>query len=271
MGSIATNVAAAINASAVLAPGNGDAEVFGTSPDVTVLVFPGSGSAGWSAATTVTVSGAATETATIGAGFTGSDNTANGWQSMMGAAMTTASYNNATGANTLISLTTGNGNTVDGDQAGGGITSGGYNFIGGAENATATGCITTGSFGVELGFDACIPNPAWGGALSIQNAIYGANNVGEGAGISTGQIAFYEYPVSGASVAMAGDVLIGSGGALSAGATTDFLHLPFTTAAPTGTPANVFGNACEINVTTESINCYIGSGWYHVALTAGAN
>lgn len=67
-----------------------------------------------------------------------------------------------------------------------------------------------------------------------------------------------------------GDLLLGNGSALATAATTGFLHLPFTTAAPTGTPATIDGNACEFNTATETLNCYVGTGWYHVALIAGA-
>lgn len=66
------------------------------------------------------------------------------------------------------------------------------------------------------------------------------------------------------------ETVIGSGSAITTGATGGFFHLPFTTAAPTGTPAGIYGNACEINTATETLNCYIGSSWYHVTLTAGA-
>lgn len=68
----------------------------------------------------------------------------------------------------------------------------------------------------------------------------------------------------------AGDLTVGPGTALATSATAGFFHLPFTTAAPTGTPGSILGNACEVNTATETLNCYIGSGWYHVALTSGA-
>jgi len=68
-----------------------------------------------------------------------------------------------------------------------------------------------------------------------------------------------------------GDVLVGAGTTLTTATVVGFVHLPFTTSAPTGTPTNVLGDACEINTATQSLNCYIGSSWYHVAMTSGAN
>lgn len=67
-----------------------------------------------------------------------------------------------------------------------------------------------------------------------------------------------------------GNVVFGTGSALAASATAGFVSLPFVTAAPTGTPATVSGNSCVVNTTTFNIDCYIGTSWYHMTLTAGA-
>ena len=67
-----------------------------------------------------------------------------------------------------------------------------------------------------------------------------------------------------------GDALMNSASALATTATTGFLHLPNMAGAPTGTPGTISGDACVINTATFTLNCYIGSGWYHTTLTAGA-
>ena len=67
----------------------------------------------------------------------------------------------------------------------------------------------------------------------------------------------------------AGDVLLNSASALATNATAGFVHLPHTTAAPTGTPANTTPG-CEWNTATHVLNCYDGSAWYHFTGVAGA-
>lgn len=69
----------------------------------------------------------------------------------------------------------------------------------------------------------------------------------------------------------AGDALLDSASTLATAATAGFVHLPHTTAAPTGTPTNTTGPACEWNTTSHSLNCYDGTGWFHVTATSGAN
>jgi hypothetical protein len=68
-----------------------------------------------------------------------------------------------------------------------------------------------------------------------------------------------------------GDFISGGGSAQPTATTTGFLHMPYVAAAPTGTPAIIDGNACIVNTGTQSLNCYIGSSWYHIAMTSGAN
>ena len=67
----------------------------------------------------------------------------------------------------------------------------------------------------------------------------------------------------------AGDALMNSATPLATTATAGFLHLPNTTAAPTGTPTNTTPG-CEWNTGTHTLNCYDGTSWYHFAGTAGA-
>ncbi len=67
-----------------------------------------------------------------------------------------------------------------------------------------------------------------------------------------------------------GDVTIGSGAAAAIAATTGFVRLPFTNGTPSGTPANTSGPACQWNSITHTLNCYDGTGWYHITASPGA-
>ncbi len=66
-------------------------------------------------------------------------------------------------------------------------------------------------------------------------------------------------------------MVVGVPAALSATATSGFLGLPFSAAAPTATPADATNPSCAVNITSKALNCYIpGVGWYHSVLAAGA-
>jgi hypothetical protein len=62
-------------------------------------------------------------------------------------------------------------------------------------------------------------------------------------------------------------------GTLATSAAAGFPMIPFTSGAPTGTPVNSsHGAALEANTSSKNVNVYFpGVGWYHIALTAGAN
>lgn len=66
-----------------------------------------------------------------------------------------------------------------------------------------------------------------------------------------------------------GDILLNSASTLATNATAGFLHIPSTTAAPTGTPANTTPG-CEWNKGTHTMNCYDGAAWYHATWVSGA-
>ena len=66
-----------------------------------------------------------------------------------------------------------------------------------------------------------------------------------------------------------GDALINSGTTLATAATTGFMHIPHTSAAPTGTPTNTTPG-CEWNTGSHTMNCYDGSSWYHQTFTSTA-
>lgn len=89
------------------------------------------------------------------------------------------------------------GATLFGDHAGNGMTTGSGNGIFGNEDGQGNGgsssCITTGSYNLEIGMDACVTTATSNGQLSIQNAIFGTNNTGWGTGaVSTGDIGIYQ-------------------------------------------------------------------------------
>jgi hypothetical protein len=76
-------------------------------------------------------------------------------------------------------------------------------------------------------------------------------------------------PLSSSSL-IGGDLAAGGGAALTASATTGFLHISFTSGVLTGTPAN--GDlACVWNKTSHVLDCNDGGTWYHIAATSGAN
>lgn len=136
-------------------------------------------------------------------------------------------------------------------------------------------CITGSPYGnMELGASACVLSPTASWGLSIQNAIWGTNNSGTIATASTGQIGIEEKPTgSYTSVWLGGEVIVGPGSAIATTATAGFLHAPFTSGVPTGTPANPLGDAIQYNQSTHSLNIYdaAAAAWYHIALTSGAN
>lgn len=63
------------------------------------------------------------------------------------------------------------------------------------------------------------------------------------------------------------------GGNIATNATIGFLNAPYSAGTPSGTPSlPVSAASIEINSTSKTLNVYVPSvGWYHAALTAGAN
>lgn len=192
-------------------------------PATVNLDFPGTTTTGWGVTVTPSISGAATETVTVGAGSTAQGVVAVGTYAANGYGITsaansvyvgyksgpfitsafndvclgmssclanTSSHDNVTaGYSAAQTMTTGFDNVFVGSQAGQGITTGGDNtVIGGNYNGRANGCITTGGVNVQIGRQACVPSPTASSQLSIQNIIYGINNGGFGSTVSTGSI-----------------------------------------------------------------------------------
>jgi hypothetical protein len=186
-------------------------------------VLKGHYPARWNISIGYSCTGTCGETATIGAGFTGSSNIVMGYGSFQneilstasnnliignnigGANTTTATYNVILGSQAAQNITTGNFNVGEGWQvlnactncsrnvaiggkAGFGITSGTTNVIIGDQVVAGQTCITGGSSNIELGQGACVPSPTSNNQMSIANAIWGLNNSGTGATGSTGQI-----------------------------------------------------------------------------------
>ena len=102
----------------------------------------GTSTTGLAVVVTSSVTGAATEAVTIYGGNTGTQNLALGYQAMIGAYLTTGSYNIGLGLTSLYSLTTGSSNIAVGQNAGYGLTTGSSCvFIGSAagQNVATTG------------------------------------------------------------------------------------------------------------------------------------
>lgn len=78
---------------------------------------------------------------------------------------------------------------------------------------------------------------------------------------------------------VAGETVVGAGTNVTGlNGTAGFFHFPFTNATsgaggiPTGTPSNIFGDACIWNDVTFTLNCYSASAgaWKHVTFSASA-
>lgn len=221
---VAAGLVSAINALNI--NGQGVVLTAATSPfsggPVTIgLDFPGTAATGWAITTTPGVTGAATETVTIGGGFTGSYINASGYNAVYGAGLTTATrldvsgsstapfatsahdgvlwgygsgYNITTdsefalgGTNSGFSMRGTAGNTFYGYNSGYGVT-GGFNTVLGNVEGPELNCITSGVQNLQIGAQVCVPSPTASGQMSIQNAIYGVENNGTGASVSPGRI-----------------------------------------------------------------------------------
>lgn len=182
---------------------------------------------GGSATLTVTggtVGGAGTETITVTNGTVGHDNTAVGAFSMQGTAMTSAAGDIAVGAFSAPSLSTGNadncigvntcsllnvgaGNNIMGGNAFIVATVANFDNIYGNDCArtmtgstnsifgdcsTSNGFITSGGANLLLGPNVEVASATGNGQLSVQNAIFGGNNIATLTNVSTGHICFYE-------------------------------------------------------------------------------
>jgi hypothetical protein len=126
--------------------------------------------------------------------------------------------------------------------------------------------IQFGGFNSDWGF---LSTSTMIGAVNNTSSAYSmvANN-----GIDFSQMTFSGNSWNDGHIVMtgAGDLLANSATALATSATAGFLHLPHTTAAPTGTPTNTTPG-CEWNTATHTLNCYDGAAWYHFTGTSGAS
>lgn len=161
LATIAAGLVTAINANnAITSPSQGSAQLNGASTGLTStiqMVLTGSctGSFGGSLSTCITssVSGAATETVTIGGGITGAENVGIGFQAMSGFQQTTAHDNIGIGKFSLANMTTALNNVAiaptGGLQA---LTTGSDNDVMGVNAGLA---LTTGTQNVCDGSSAC--------------------------------------------------------------------------------------------------------------------
>ncbi len=82
----------------------------------------------------------------------------------------------------------GAGNTLIGNRTGTSLTTGAYNVALGFQSGNA---ITTGSKNIAIGYDVDPQSNTANGQLTIQNAIFGTDNIGVGTTVSTGNIGIY--------------------------------------------------------------------------------
>lgn len=82
----------------------------------------------------------------------------------------------------------GAGNTLIGNRTGTSLTTGAYNVALGFKSGNA---ITTGSKNIAIGYDVDPQSNTANGQLTIQNAIFGTDNIGVGTTVSTGNIGIY--------------------------------------------------------------------------------
>ena len=106
-----------------------------------------------------------------------------------------------------------------------------------------------------------LPPGITGGSSGYGFGLYAAGN---------SPIILFQGGVDRMRVEASGDIRLNAGSALATNATAGFVHLPYLAGTPTGTPGNT-AIACAYNTTSNNLDCYNGSGWFHVALTAGAN
>jgi hypothetical protein len=103
-------------------------------------------------------------------------------------------------------LTSGSYNLMLGTSAGYGLTTGGKNTL--VTNCLNSACyaqVTTGNQNIAIGYEVAVPSATASGQLDIANAIYGSNNTGTDATLSTGCIVFYNTSCpSGVQVAIHG-------------------------------------------------------------------
>lgn len=204
---------------------------------VITFEYPGSGTTGWALTFTPSVTGAATETISVVAGSTPSNNTAIGYFALFGAAMgnlsnvTAVGYNagmNITignwqtliGANAGANLSAGNSNTIVGYNAGDLITIGSRNTIVGQTVASIT--LATGSNNILIGTTNAVDTPA----ASTSNWVNIGNTIIANAVAPTISSGFGTTPTIAAGTSSAAfQVNVGTGGIASSGV------VAFTTAA----------------------------------------
>ena len=210
--------------------------------------------------------------------------------------LTTGGSDTFLGNNAGFSATTAGNDLFVGYDAGYGVTTGASNIVLGIfPDSTSQAGLTTGNSNIIIGNKAMIASPGGSNQLSIGNLIYGsgmtgtdttsAGHVGIGIAAPGSKLTVQgddQLPTSYSfsdtdstakslfSVDDAGDVRIGPAAtALSGTAVAGFLYLPFTGAAPTGTPTDT-SPSITYDRGTHTINVYDGTGYYHLTLTNGA-
>lgn len=165
---MATAICDAITSNGFLGSGGCNIGDFNTS--LVVLNFPGTHTTGWTVTITPTVTGSATETVTVGNGFTGQFNFAGGYEALEFQLAGVASKNIGIGAQTGVNCVTCTDENLQGYQAGFNLTTGVSNILHGNSSGYS---MTTAAHNLCLGDVSC---------YSITT---GANNIVILAGAST--------------------------------------------------------------------------------------
>jgi len=216
---------------------------------VMVLTFAGTASYGACMSVTPSVSGSATEVATVTSGFAGNGNTALGFNAMLAPNATTASFNVAVGFSALENVTTGSTNIAIGQLAGSAITTGAGSVIVG-DHAGET--LSTAATVVAVGLKA------------LQLSVQGQYDVAIGA------FAMSNYIGTGSgnlNVAVGGQALEGAASANFFGCAA--LGYKAGYAMSTGSHNTIVGYSAGLTMTTGQTNTLIGSLVGSTTLTTG--
>lgn len=186
----------AINTDAVLlaVPGRFLAVANSPANNCLGISFDGTATLGLAIGCTANVTGAATETLTIGNGNLSDTNTAIGYNAMSGMSLTTAANNVAIGGGSLMGLSSGAGNIAIGRSAAKGLSSGSNNVaIGDLAFVAATTGVQNVFIGQNVGTaaDTSFGNVAIGASAGLAGNANGFKNnvligINAGRGMTTG-------------------------------------------------------------------------------------
>ncbi|MDE3023000.1 MAG: hypothetical protein KGI54_14270 [Pseudomonadota bacterium] len=151
------------------------------------------------------------------------------------------------------------------------VTNGGAGFVNGEQVQVLNGLYTaTVSSGAITALTPIVPATTIGAGPTSAQQIYGDGGAASGA---TATLTWAGANTLNLQSTSGGDTLIGATSAIATSATSGFAGLPWMVGAPSGTPSNgALSGLTVLNSSSKNLDIYVpGTGWYHVALTAGAN